>query len=239
MSDIYFIRHGFTPANNVGYNKQEGVRNVIIDDDKCPLDKEYGIKQVAETGEFLSEELKGKKILFYVSPHTRTKETLAIIYEKIKNNVDSIDIKEEKSICEINQGLAYATTPNELYEVLGEEAKIFQELHISTNSLGVSFPMGESMVEAKRRVRHFDKQLKKQRVEGRYDAIVIVSHFDIIKLIHELLTGEMPPKQYTASVIKVGSGLIYVPKTVVPKGYEIPLENYQVESEICGKNRKQ
>ena len=51
MTNIYLIRHGFTPANNANYNRQRGIREIAEDSD-MPLEREYGVKQAREVGEF-------------------------------------------------------------------------------------------------------------------------------------------------------------------------------------------
>ena len=49
---IYLVRHGFTPANNAGWNKQEGIRDFFYKDELVPLDKVYGVQQAKELGIF-------------------------------------------------------------------------------------------------------------------------------------------------------------------------------------------
>ena len=58
MTKVYLIRHAFTPANNASYNGQEGLWQIAKDKD-MPIEKEYGVKQALELGEFL-DKLKGK-----------------------------------------------------------------------------------------------------------------------------------------------------------------------------------
>lgn len=72
MTKVYLIRHAFTPANNARYNNQEGLWKIAKDKD-MPIEKEYGVQQALELGEFLNS-LKGK-ILILASPYFRVQQT--------------------------------------------------------------------------------------------------------------------------------------------------------------------
>ena len=68
LSNIYLIRHGFTPANNASYNNQRGMSEIAIDS-YMPLEKHYGRRQAEELGKFL-DTIKGKTLIL-VSPYNR------------------------------------------------------------------------------------------------------------------------------------------------------------------------
>ncbi len=65
-STILLIRHGFSLANNVGWNHQSGLEEslgMLSYDENVPLD-DYGIAEAKETGIFLSKLLNGKRVLY-------------------------------------------------------------------------------------------------------------------------------------------------------------------------------
>jgi len=223
---IYLVRHGFTPANNAGWNKQEEIRDFFYKDELVPLDKVYGVQQAKELGIFLKKFLAGKKVLFMVSPYYRTRETLAYAIEHL--NASDYDISEEKTIREINQGLLYGQPPTYMNDDI--EIEINKEQRKSEYKVAIEYPQGESEIELRRRIRNFSKKLEEYSSKGIYDAIVIVSHETVLKnLYYLIMKKELPIKQKTASVITMEDNprCIFEPETAVPKGYLVDFSLYK------------
>ena len=106
MTNLHFVRHGFSLGNLAPFTKKP--INYDLLDEYCPLEKEHGIDQVKEDGEYFKEKLRGKRVLFYVSPYYRTKQTLHYILEALPEDT-VVEVREDKNIREINQGLQYQT----------------------------------------------------------------------------------------------------------------------------------
>ena len=85
MTKLYLIRHAFTPANNASYNNQRNLWKIAKDKD-MPIEKVYGVRQALELGEFLGK-LSGK-ILIYVSPYYRVRQTLGYCLFNMSGNYD-------------------------------------------------------------------------------------------------------------------------------------------------------
>ena len=222
---VYLVRHGFTPANNAGWNKQENVRDYFYYDELVPLDKTYGVQQARELGIFLAEFLKNKKVLFIVSPYYRTRQTLTYAIEHL--DPQQYDITEEKAIREINQGLLFGRPSTYMSDDLEIEAT--KELKKGKNGVAIAYPQGESEIELRRRLRFFSKKIKEYQDSGKYDAIVVVSHETVLKNLYYLIMNkQLPIKQKTASVITMEENpmCIFEPPTSVPKGYLVDLDIY-------------
>ncbi|MBQ2873379.1 MAG: histidine phosphatase family protein [Bacilli bacterium] len=222
---VYLVRHGFTPANNAGWNKQFGIREYFYRDEFVPLDKTYGVQQAKELGLFLKKFLEGKKVLFIVSPYYRTRETLTYAIEHL--DPSNYDVSEEKTIREINQGILYGQPSTYMSDDL--EMEINKEERKDKNKVAISYPQGESEIELRRRIRNFSRKLEEYRSKGTYDAIVIVSHETVLKNLYYLMMNqELPIKQKTASVITMEENpkCIFEPETSVPKGYLVDLDLY-------------
>lgn len=223
---ITFVRHGFTPANNAGWNNQEGIRDVFYRDELCPLDKEYGVKQAEELGVFLGEYLKGKKVLFLVGPYYRTKQTAMYATKYLDPSLVTLEISEP--LREINQGLNYAQ-PKSHFE--GDiDAEVYYDESKTDHAVAVPYLSGESEMEVRRRVRPFVRKLEKIRDSEEYDEIVILSSMTTIKWVYYWLYGKpLDKKPYTASVITAEENAerIFVPETAVPKGYMVDFEPYK------------
>lgn len=227
MAKIILCRHGFTPANNVGWNKQKGIDETFYYDEFCPLDETYGVKQVDELGEFLAGELQGKKVMVYLSPYYRTRQTASHIFSKIGDECSSIDIMEVPAIREINQGLNYAR--------LKEEDDYEAELRKGPNKVGISYRQGESEVEARRRVRRFSNKLvdymQTGETEGEaYDVVLVVTHETIMhSIMYNMYGKEDGLKILTAGAVEIEGEpkVIFAPETSVPKGYKVKLEDYK------------
>lgn len=231
--EILLVRHGFTPANNAGWNHQDGIREIFRYDETCPLDDEYGIKQAKELGEFLKDYISGKKVLFLVSPYERTKQTLRIARESFSEPHNLITYEERAVLREINQGLNYGRSKEHFEEDDREVQEVFEKKKTG-NSPAIAWMNGESERDVVRRLRSFSDELKKIKESGKYDTIIVLSHETINKCLYSLLYGrEMLDKegkklrQLTASVIRASKTpeVIFEPTTEVPKGYHVDIES--------------
>ena len=108
MSNIFLIRHAFTPANNANYSNQEGLWKIALNKD-MPIEKNYGVNQALELGKFL-DNFKGK-ILIYVSSYLRTRQTLEYALSKMNENYE---IKTSDELIEFDSGIHYAHTAQEV-----------------------------------------------------------------------------------------------------------------------------
>lgn len=224
-TEILLVRHAFNVANNAGWNNQIGIREQFIYDELFPLDKQYGVKQAEELGNFFNKYLSGKKSLFVVSPYYRTLQTFLHSIQKL--NKDSYDMVINKSIREINQGLSYSQPKD--YMDSDIDMKINKELRQGSNSIAIPYLQGESELDVRRRLRHFVSELKKIQASGIYDEVIIISHETVLKNIYQLyFNKDIGIKQPTASVIKMDENpsQIFVPNISVPKGYNVSFEQY-------------
>lgn len=243
MTELLFVRHPFTPANNVGWNQQEGIRDIVREDKDCPIDVVYGEEQARETAEFLGEYLNGKKVLLLISPHYRTQQMAQKINNSLYGRATAITYKTVEALREINQGLGYATTNAELDDILGEYDIEMSRAIIQNNikdenkqkderedkrkdtSPGIAFPYGESEIEVRKRLRPVVTNDLKQAVESdEYDCIIFVAHDTVNKWLYQIIYNELPPRQTTASVLKHGEGIIFEPTAMAAKGYQVDLE---------------
>ena len=229
MSNLHFVRHGFSLGNlgnwtgqNIGFQ---------LTDEYCPLEGLYGVKQAQEAGQYLSEKLKGKKVLCYVSPYYRTRETLYHILKAQYPDVD-IEIVEDKNIREIDQGLQFQSVNAGEFQ---DEVKYNKELKKDYKSEGhdseyIPYLQGESIVDVSRRVRSFDKTLKTSMESGKYDDILVVAHNTVLKLLYKMHTGKDMGKLNSGSVISFEGEREdrFEPSTFVPKDYvsTVSYDNY-------------
>lgn len=235
-AEILLVRHAFTPANNAGWNKQEGIRDVFKDDEHCPIDKEYGVVQAQELGNYFQNKFKDKRVAVVMSPYRRVQETISIATQ----GLEGIDFFVEKSLREIDQGVTYATTKERVKEIMGPEADTFYDLKKTDNSVAIEFLGGESEIDVRRRVRNVSKRiddLAKQCDENgnlKYDIVVVASHETVNKWIYYWLNNQeaLETTQLTTAVIAANGpdkgNVLHSPITLVPKGYEVNLESYGV-----------
>lgn len=208
---LFIVRHGFNPANNVGYNNQEGIReNLCKYDEWMPLDK-YGIAQAREVGDFLRENAFAKqtkgKVLVLVSPYYRTRQTAHEALSRVPaDEKRGMEVKIAKQIREINQGLEYAETKAfgaRLKEEYNESiSRIDKE---KANEEGFQqFTQGETTVDVRNRVRKFSKELESIAKSGQYDSIIVFSHDTLIKELYKLVAHEkLTEKINTGSIIEL------------------------------------
>lgn len=252
---LFIVRHGYNPANNVGYNNQEGIReNLCKYDEWMPLDK-YGIVQAHEVGDFLRENAFAKqtkgKVLVLVSPYYRTRQTAHEALSRVPvAQKRGMEVKIAKQIREINQGLEYAET-----KAFG--ARLKEEYNESASRIDKDkayeegfqqFTQGETTVDVRNRVRKFSKELESIAKSGQYDSIIVFSHDTLIKELYKLVAHEkLTEKINTGSVIEldfkdgksvnvkrevIKNGVtttepIFTPETSAPKGYEIHYSDFK------------
>lgn len=224
MSNIYLIRHGFTPANNARYNNQRGIRT-ISDDRNMPLDKVYGIKQAKELGIFLNN-IKGKAKIF-VSPYKRTKETLEIALKEMNNQYD-IEVVED--IHEIYSGIHYAKTKEEVLEEYPDAIKFYEDYE--KDSFNTKYINGESKYDVKDRVKDFSKRLIELSNKDEYDNIFIFAHGEVNKWIYYHINNELYNiSQKNCEVIMANGSkkgkVIFSPKSFAPLGYLVNIDDYR------------
>ena len=227
MAKLLFMRHGFTIANNARWNNQPGISEHIKSDRECPLEKSIGAVQVAEAGNFLKEKFKEKRVLVFVSPYLRPRESAQIIYQKVHKSVGSIQFKIVEALREIDQGAIFAKNYDEQDQELGkDEAAYFRDMKKSKKGPGLPFPYGESEVEVRRRILHFVKHdLLVACSSEEYDYVLVVAHDTVNKWLYYIINDNFPPQQPTAAIIENGGGIIFEPTTLVPHGYVVDLDN--------------
>ena len=240
---ILLIRHGFSLANNVGWNLQRGLAKILGMlgwDEHVPLD-DYGIAQAKETGVFLAKLLKGKRVLFIVSPYQRTRETLENIVGQF-DDTTSIDIMVEDSIREMNAGVHFGKTSDELEELYPEEYaernEVISSLNDKKDKRFIPYIGGEGHQDVRRRVRSFVRRLEKlaKGSDGKpqYDYICVIGHNFINQWIYYWLNNKqkIDVKGIKNGEVIIGNGenagkSIFAPATFVPKGYVIDFEKYK------------
>lgn len=232
MAEVILCRHGFTPANNAGWNKQKGIDETIYYDELCPLDEKYGKTQTDELGEFLSEKYKGKKLLVCYSPYYRTRQTMEHVLDKLSKNANVTTCKVD-TIREINQGLNYART-KEMFDEHDFDAQRFYTDMKSPYKVATTYLQGESETDVRRRVRRFANQLKDYQTSGEingedYDVVVVVTHETVMHSLYYDMYGRPDGlKIPTASAVIADENpeVLFVPETSVPKGYMVDFEDY-------------
>ncbi|MBQ6284932.1 MAG: histidine phosphatase family protein [Bacilli bacterium] len=223
MSDIYLIRHGFTPANNASYNGQKGLRS-IAEDENMPLEIKYGRKQAEEVGKYL-ENIKGK-VLVLASPYRRVQETLKIALSNVNFEYD---LKICKELKEIGSGVHYARTKEELLSMYPEASKILDDLKI--DPLGTKYLYGESQYDVRDRVRTIALKIKKISESNKYDNILIFAHGTANRWLSYWITGiYIDHVLKNGEINKISNGTVktvFIPKTMVPLGYMVNIEKHK------------
>lgn len=220
MTDVYLIRHAFTPANNASYNGQEGLWKIALDKD-MPIEKEYGEKQALELGEFLSK-LKGK-ILIFASPYLRVQQTLKIALTKMDGD---IEIKVTDELKEFNSGVHYAHTIDEVLRLYPESEKYFEAAKEDLES--AVYTGGESRLDVKKRVKNIALEIQKEALSDKYDYILVFGHGMVNRYIYYHLTGQyIGYDMRNCEVIDVkGKRSAFLPKAFVPKGFKVDINSY-------------
>ena len=228
LSNIYLIRHGFTPANNASYNDQRGMSEIAIDS-YMPLEKHYGRRQAEELGKFL-DTIKGKTLIL-VSPYNRTLETLEIALKYMHGDY-RVMIKDE--LHEINSGIHYARTKDEVLELFPETGKSFYRLK-NWFPNATHYIYGESEKDVEYRV--YDISVYIEEMSTEYDNVFVFGHGTVNKWIYYWISDEnvLDHNMKNCEVIKINgkkAETVFVPETVVPKGIWLILMNMFGEEEI-------
>lgn len=223
MSNIYLIRHGFTPANNANYNGQKGMRTIAEDKD-MPLEKKYGRKQAEELGLFLNT-IEGKTLIL-VSPYNRTRETLDIALSHMKGDYD-IEVCDD--IHEISAGIHYARTKSEVLELSKNAEKFYKEFE--KNPYETKYIGGESYYDVRDRVKNISNKILSISKSNIYDNIFIVAHGEVNRWIYYNINNKLYDiKQKNCEVLLISDEnvkSVFVPNTFVPKGYIINVDDYK------------
>jgi broad specificity phosphatase PhoE len=223
MCDIYLIRHGFTPANNASYNGQKRLRE-IAEDANMPLEIKYGRKQAEEVGKFLKN-IDGK-ILVLVSPYRRTQETMEIALSEINFKYDLRICNELK---EINSGVHYARTKEELIKLYPEAQEVLNALH--DDPLGVRYLNGESQYDVRDRVKNIALEIKKISDSSEYKNILIFGHGTVNRWLCYWITGKFIDHTLkNGEIVKIRDNnyeTVFLPNTFVPLGYMVDIEEHK------------
>ena len=220
MTKIYLIRHAFTPANNASYNNQEGLWKIALDKD-MPIEKEYGIKQALELGEYLNN-LKGK-ILIIASPYLRVQQTLKYALSKMNGDYE---IRVSDELYEFKSGVHYAHTIDEVLKMYPESKKYFEDAE--KDFYNAVYTGGESRNQVKARVKNIALEIKKIASSLKYDYILVFAHGTVNHYLNYHLTGEgIDHDMKNCEVYSVlDNETLFVPISFVPKGFLVNIEDY-------------
>ena len=224
MSNIYLIRHGFTPANNASYNNQKWLRQIAEDKD-MPLEKIYGVKQAEELGIFLNT-IKGKTKI-YVSPYRRTKETLEIALKYMQGKYD-IEVVDD--IHEIYSDIHYAKTKDELLSEYPDAMKFYEEF--AKDPFNTKYIGGESKYDVRDRVKNISQEIINVSNSNKYDNIFIFAHGEVNKWIYYHINNELYNFSQKNCEVILANGInkgkiVFTPKTFVPLGFLVNIDDYK------------
>lgn len=223
MSDIYLIRHGFTPANNASYNGQKRLRE-IAEDRYMPLEMKYGREQAEEIGKYLNI-IKGKTLVL-VSPYRRTRETMNIA-------LSENDFEYESKVCddlaEINSGVHYARTKEELLNLYPDAEEVLNKLH--EDPLGTVYLNGESQYNVRDRVKNIGLEIKKISESNEYENIIVFGHGTVNRWLSYWITGKyIDHVLKNGEIIKISNNdyeTVFLPNAFVPLGYMVDIEKHK------------
>lgn len=223
MTNIYLIRHGFTPANNAKYNNQRDLWKIAEDAD-MPLEMEYGEEQARELGQFL--DLIPGKTLILVSPYHRTKQTLEIALREMTGDYE---IRVCEDLHENDSGVHYAKTKEEVLEFYPEAEEFYQK--IEDNPYETRYLGGECEYDVRARVKKVSERILLTSQANCYDNIFIFGHGTVNRWIYYWINGEIPPfHQKNCEVIPANGEYcgvpIFLPQAWVPLGYEVDIKKY-------------
>lgn len=232
MTNVYLIRHAFTPANNARYNNQEGLWQIALDKD-MPIEKEYGVKQALELGDFLNG-LKGN-ILIIASPYLRVQQTLKYALSRMDGNYE---IRVTDELHEFNSGVHYAHTIDEVLRMYPESKKYFEDAEKDLDS--AVYTGGESRNDVKKRVRNIALAIQKLATSKKYDYILVFGHGTVNQYLNYHLTGEIIDHDMkNCEVYSVfDKQSLFVPIAFVPKGFKINIADYKdCKNQVLTKKR--
>lgn len=220
MTNVYLIRHAFTPANNASYNNQEGLWQIALDKD-MPIEKDYGVKQALELGEFLNS-LEGK-ILIIASPYFRVQETLKYALSEMHGDYE---IRISSELKEFNSGVHYAHTIDEVKKMYPESKKYFDDAE--KDFYNAVYTGGESRNQVKERVKNIAFEIKKIASTSEYDYILVFGHGTVNHYLNYHLTGEgIDHDMKNCEVYSVmDKKTLFIPVSFVPKGFMVDINEY-------------
>ena len=223
MSNIYLIRHGFTPANNASYNGQINLREIAEDKD-MPLEIKYGREQASEIGKFLNN-INGKTLVL-ASPYRRVQETMKIALSKVSFKYD-LRVCEE--LREINSGVHYARTKEELLNMYPEAKKVLDSL--KKDPLGTTYLGGESQYDVRDRVKNISLKIKKISNSSEYNNILIFGRGTANRWISYWITGKyINHTLKNGEIIRINGNnyeTVFIPNSFVPLGYMIDIKKHK------------
>jgi broad specificity phosphatase PhoE len=223
MSNIYLIRHGFTPANNASYNGQINLREIAEDKD-MPLEIKYGREQASEIGKFLNN-INGKTLVL-ASPYRRVQETMKIALSKVSFKYD-LRVCEE--LREINSGVHYARTKEELLNMYPEAKKVLDSL--KKDPLGTTYLGGESQYYVRDRVKNISLKIKKISNSSEYNNILIFGHGTANRWISYWITGKyIDHTLKNGEIIRINGNnyeTVFIPNSFVPLGYMVDIKKHK------------
>lgn len=231
MCDIYLIRHGFTPANNASYNSQKGLYEIANIKD-MPLEIKYGRQQALEVGKYLST-IKGKSLI-YVSPYRRTMETMELALSQTSLEYD---LKVSDDLREIDSGVHYAKTIEELLAMYPDAKEVLDRLNVDPDN--TRYLKGESQIDVKNRLKDIALEIKSISESNKYDNIIIFAHGTVNKWLVYLLTGNtLDHTLKNGEIIRISNNnveSVFLPIAYVPQGYVVDIEEYK---KLVKKNNK-
>ena len=229
MTRVYLIRHAFTPANNASYNGQEGLWQIAKDKD-MPIEREYGVKQALELGEFLNK-LDGN-ILIIASPYLRVQQTLKYALSKMHDDYEIEVIDELK---EFNSGVHYAHTIDEVLRMHPESKKYFEDAKKDLDN--AVYTDGESRNQVKARVKNIALEIQRLALSDKYDYILIFGHGTVNHYLYYWLTGEyIGHDMMNCEVFSVSDKKsLFVPIVFVPKGFVVDIDSYKNKVKVLEK----
>lgn len=223
MTQIYLIRHGFTPANNAKYNNQRNLWKIASDFD-MPLEINYGEEQARELGQFLNM-ISGKSLIL-VSPYHRTKQTLEIALQEMDGDYD---IRICEDLHENQSGVHYAKTKEEVLELYPEAEEFY--LHIDEYPYETRYLGGESGYDVRNRVKKISEEIISISQSDSYDNILIFGHGTVNRWIYYWINGDILPFNQKNCEVVLGNGefhgkSVFLPKAWVPLGYKVDIKKY-------------
>lgn len=223
MSNIFLIRHGFTPANNAKYNNQRGLWR-IAEDSKMPLEREYGEEQARELGQFLNT-IDGKTLIL-VSPYVRTRQTLELALSEMEGDYSVVVCDE---LHENDSGVHYAKTEDEVLAMYPEASEFY--LNIEMYPFETPYLGGESDYDVRDRVENISQFILEKSEQGDYDNIFVFAHGTVNKWIYYWLNHEFFLERQKNCEVIMANGehcgeSIFLPVAWVPKGYQVKIKSY-------------
>lgn len=207
---LVFVRHA----------ESEG--NVLTNDEKVNLDKsthnysltEKGTKQASLTGEFLRKQY-GVFDAYFASHYKRSKETIALLYPKMK-------VIEDSRLGEAQRGIFHCLTEYQIKDKYPEELlRKDREGSFHYRPLG-----GENCPDVELRIHSFLNTLRND-----YDSkrVLVVVHNQWMALLQKILTGagyEETMLKYKPNLFKNASVTVYKKSLSGGDKLNLEMENF-------------